>query len=956
MMNDSSGKSQSADTELQRSEEELAIAKARLDLAMSLSGVASWAWDMVSNEVIADDTLKKLFGFSPSESPATEQFLDRIDGRDRDRVAQAMERTLAGGGPFDEAYRIVRPDGETRYVQARGDVRRSADGIIEDFLGMISDITSRMVRELDLADRELQLRRVLDNSLAFLLVITADGSIVDVGQPVCEFVGMTRDQMIGDMLCELPWMNYSRESVATTKSMVEQAATGETVRRDIQVRRLDGSFGVIDFMISPIKDADGQIRFLIPTGVDVYDRKLAEDQARTSNAKLRVLFDQSYFYTGILDLDGNLTDINDAALVPFGFERKKVIGVPFWDTPWWYGQPESQAKLRENFARAVAGESYREELPYTGRNNATCISDFVFTPAVDDDDRVVFIVANGSDVTERYRYQQTIRLNEERIRLATAAAGMATFHIDPVTQKFYWSEELRRLIGRSERQQVDSPGEKMPDWIHPNDQAAVRDLIQVVLRDLNNADHSLDHRIVLGDGEVRYVRLQIRAIYETTSAADKESKHVSLIVGTLLDVTRQRQIEQQLRYERRLAQAASQAKSTFVANMSHEIRTPMTAILGYAELIRDRIDDSEACAHLQTIRRNGGYLLDIINDILDLSKIEAGKLDVELERFQPARVLEDVKSIMDVRAKHAGLSLQVHFDGKLPKVIQSDAKRLKQILINLIGNAIKFTKKGDVTIRVRHSAKGDQLPDGDLLATSVANTVARGMLYFDIIDTGIGMSQQQQERLFKPFSQGNATVTRQFGGTGLGLAISKRLAEMLGGQISVTSAEGVGSTFTASICTGDLDEIQMVNYADPESRVHKGNLQPLPRLACRVLVVDDRYDIRFLSKRLLTDAGATVDECEDGQFAVDHVAATLGTDKCPDLILLDMQMPNLDGYETARVVRNLGYTRPIIALTADAMQGDMNECLAAGCNDYLSKPIDAYRLVEMVAKMTSGKA
>ena len=434
----------------------------------------------------------------------------------------------------------------------------------------------------------------------------------------------------------------------------------------------------------------------------------------------------------------------------------------------------------------------------------------------------------------------------------------------------------------------------------------------------------------------------------------------------------------ELEQARAAAESASQSKSAFVANMSHEIRTPMTAILGYADLIRDRITDEESVEHLRTIRRNGDYLLEIINDILDLSKIEAGKLDISSEPFELAKVIEDVRSIMEVRAREGGLELAVEFDGKLPHKIHSDAKRLKQILINLVGNAIKFTRQGRVRIRLKFE-RGERVrpvKNGD------HSLDANPKLYIDVDDTGIGMNEEQLQKLFRPFTQGDSSVSRHFGGTGLGLAISKRLAEMLGGEITATSALGVGSTFTVSVATGDLAMAEMVDFNDEliacvslstgTQATASTEVEPAidsQRLNCHILVVDDRRDIRFLSKMLLTKAGATVDECEDGQLAVGYLKQVFAERRqpsgdtepeslrpaarmAPDLILLDMQMPNLDGYETARALRKLGYAGPIIALTADAMQGDMNECLNAGCNDYLSKPIDAALLVAKVARLT----
>jgi CheY-like chemotaxis protein len=265
-------------------------------------------------------------------------------------------------------------------------------------------------------------------------------------------------------------------------------------------------------------------------------------------------------------------------------------------------------------------------------------------------------------------------------------------------------------------------------------------------------------------------------------------------------------------------------------------------------------------------------------------------------------------------------------------------------LINLIGNAIKFTHHGKVQVRLRFDPE-------------------RWQLHFEVVDTGIGISPEQMKRIFSPFSQGDVSVSRNFGGTGLGLVISQRLAEMLGGTLTAKSIEGTGSTFSFSITTGNDEALKLVDYNslpfEAQMQLSSRQIVTIPgesiRLSCRVLVVDDRRDIRYLSRYILTKAGAAVHECEDGLIAVDHMSASLDQAVQPDLILLDMQMPNLDGYATARAIRSLGYTGPIVALTADAMQSDMNNCIEAGCNDYLSKPIDRTELLAKVAELTNRK-
>jgi len=423
---------------------------------------------------------------------------------------------------------------------------------------------------------------------------------------------------------------------------------------------------------------------------------------------------------------------------------------------------------------------------------------------------------------------------------------------------------------------------------------------------------------------------------------------IALLVSTLQAKLRDRDRQYKVRDLLVAAQQASQSKSAFVANMSHEIRTPMTSILGYAKLLSGLIQDEEAKSYLTTIRRNGDFLLEILNDILDLSKIEAGKFDIDISGFDVSGLLDDVRTIMALRADERDLRLTVEYETKIPQVIQSDAKRLRQILVNLIGNAVKFTKEGEVKVMVGHR----RLRSPAATSATVHSKGDRDTLRISVIDTGVGMTTEQQERLFQPFSQGDAGITQQFGGTGLGLIISKRLAAMLGGDIEFSSEFGKGSTFTLTIDIGKIGDVPWVETSERKAPVADFVEEEDIRLNANFLIVDDRRDIRFLSKHILTKAGGTVTEAEDGLLAIETVKDAIAHGETFDLILLDMQMPNLDGYETARHLRKLGYAGPIIALTADAMQGDMTKCLQAGCNDYLSKPIDANRMLKTVAEMT----
>jgi len=389
------------------------------------------------------------------------------------------------------------------------------------------------------------------------------------------------------------------------------------------------------------------------------------------------------------------------------------------------------------------------------------------------------------------------------------------------------------------------------------------------------------------------------------------------------------------------AQTANRTKSEFLANMSHEIRTPLTAIIGYAELVEHSLPEHAAAdtvQSLRTIRRNGDHLLQIINDILDLSKIEAEQLAILREPVALCDLMREVVRLLEGRAREKGIELRLIFRGLVPETLHTDALRLKQVLINLIGNAIKFTDQGSVEFTV-------EVVEGE----------AHAALEFRVTDTGIGMTRQQLNRLFQPFTQADASTSRRFGGTGLGLAISQRIAKKLGGGIEVTSELGVGSTFTLRLPLTPEECARLIrpNLNAPAATEARQRSLRFSR-ACQILLAEDGLDNQRLIRRLLESAGATVRVADDGVAACEAVESGQGSPF--DVILMDMQMPRLDGYAATRRLRKVGCTTPIIALTANAMAGDSEKCLLAGCDDYLAKPITRDRLLAAVEKqLTSSR-
>jgi len=683
-------------------------------------------------------------------------------------------------------------------------------------------------------------------------------------------------------------------------------------------------------------------------------RKIEKEEAE--NLALLEASENSVF---TIDREGNTTYVNPAMLRLLEVDDPSaLVGQPFLPERFWLN-PQDRVPLLEELE---SGNTDVKELSLKTSRGKRIYAALFFTftknanGQINGSQGVLYDVTDKKELATLREAEQALRESERRYRLLAENAKDVIWTSDLDLRLTYVSPSVKLLRGYTA---AETMSQTAAELLAPSSAAVA---LQALGEQLALAKEHQDAATRTWTRELEFTRNDGSTLWaevKVSFVCGEDGEPVGL-VGVVRDVTERRLADEELKqyavtleaanramHESYLAaQSATKTKTEFLANMSHEIRTPMTAILGFADVLAERLERPEDTEAIETIKRNGQYLLRIINDILDLSRIETGNLQVERIPCSPQEIVEGVVSLMKVRADGKRLALVTEYAGPIPTVVTTDPLRLKQILINLVGNAVKFTETGTVRIVV------------ELVQTEGHEPKLR----FDVIDTGLGMNAHQIKRLFRPFVQGDTSTTRKYGGSGLGLTIAKRTADLLGGDVTVASAPGKGSTFSVIIPTGPLGGVPLPGppsqRPSAEEPATPAAARPATQLNCRILLAEDGPDNQRLIALVLRKAGAEVTVVENGQQALDQV---LGPRPEPpetpdrgakpfDVILMDMQMPVLDGYEATRRLRDAEYRGPIIALTAHAMKGDREKCIGAGCDDYIAKPIDHKRLAEIVAQ------
>jgi len=826
-----------------------------------------------------NDDLLRVTGYNAAELAAMRP-TDLFRGPDRHLIAAAIRQVLETGEAAAEAELTTKDGRQIPYFFTGRRVEVAGETCI---VGMGVDISERRRVEQALREREQRFQDITENSREWIWEIDADRCYTYCNSVVERILGYRPEELLGKHFWEL----FHPDERAELKRAAEEVFGQRRPFRGFVNRNVHKSGRSVWLSTSgvPVLDADGRLVGYRGADIDITERLLAEEAARAREIRLQrqnqVWMDLSRSKTIAQgDLRAALRRITEAAARTLGVER---VGV------WLFSEDGRRLRCHDLYEASLNRHSENTELEMTCRQ-ACC-------RALEENRTIAAHDAQADPRTREFRrdYLGPLGISstlDVPIRIGSEVVGVVCHeHVGPARQ---WTLDEQHFAG------------SLADFVALTIEADERRRAEARLRE--HAD-----LLAAKNQELRAQRQELlaanRALAEARSAAE----------------------------------AANRAKSHFLANMSHEIRTPLTAVLGFAEtLLEPGLSERDRHDAVRAIRSNSDHLLQIINDILDIARIEAGQLTVERLACSVVAVVTEVAELMRPHAAAKHLKFEVDYVTSLPETIPTDPTRLRQILLNLVGNAIKFTERGNVLIRLAWS-DGRHGPPG-----------VGPRLRLQVIDTGIGMTAEQVRRVFEPFTQADETTTRKYGGTGLGLAISRRLAELLGGRLSVVSVPRQGSTFTLELPTGRADNVRLI---DPRSQVrHPAEEQPtpsetrLPRLSGRILLAEDGVDNQRLLVLVLSKAGAEVTAVDNGQLAVERALAAQAEGRPFDVILMDMQMPVMDGYQATRLLRQRGYTGAVIALTAHAMRGDRERCLAAGCDDYLAKPIERKTLFALLKR------
>ena len=898
--------------------------------ALRGAAMAGWTWRCQSDTLLFAPLYQDILGDRQARLEHTlADWLAEVHRDDRARLSQAFRQHFDGQAPgvFNCEFRLRHSDGHWRWLLARGAVlTRASDGAATQASGIVCDISERKL------DEESRMRCMLEAAPEAMLVADIEGKVHYANQigarcfgyPLAELTGMSLDQLVP-------------ESTAS-QSAGDPQARHSLPGRVMMARRRDGTHFPAKVSLSPLRMA-GQV-FSIVSLRDMTQRQRAEEALHASSERYRLIVQTAAEGIWMTDADGKTTFVNPKMAHMLGYTVQEMLHRPMLD----FMDRDSQLLMQRRLAShgSLASQPDQVDFRFFRKDLSSLWGLLSSTSLQSENGEPGGTLAMITDITERR--QASIALSNSSQRMASVFGAVTNGLVvqDSHGHILESNAAAERMLaaspaGNSLWQAIREDGSAFDQNSHPvhitlSTGVAMRDVLMGVQQP---------------DGSLSWLSVNTEAIRD-------EYGKVGMVVASLTDITYHKRSEsalrelnehleervaqrtEQLDQAKQVAEEASLAKGQFLANMSHEIRTPMNGVIGMANLALKTELEPRQRDYLEKIRFAGEHLLGIIDDILDISKIEAGKLEIERVNFSFDHVVQTLMTVVAPRAAGKNLELVFEIDPQLPAVLVGDPLRLGQVLINYANNAVKFSEQGSITIKVR----------------KVVADARHCLVRFEVCDHGIGLSQDEMSKLFQSFQQADTSTTREYGGTGLGLAICKQLAQLMGGDVGVDSRPGAGSTFWFTANLGISDQAapamldSMVRTAAAMRASADAALVMRTLKDARILLVEDNTFNQQVALELLEEAGASVCLANNGEEALDLLRQTQF-----DCVLMDVQMPLMDGLQATRHIRadpQLAHLR-VLAMTATATSEDRVRCLDAGMDDFISKPIQPAMMYQTIA-------
>ncbi len=907
-------------TEKVIAQKEIEENRERFELAVKGSSDGIWDWDLNTNELYMSPQWKAQIGYQDHElENKFENFENNLHPDDHSRVFQTFQKYL--NRELDEyniEFRFKHKDGSYRWILARGVALWDDKKKPYRMSGSHTDITQRKEAEAELQSSQKFLDELIHGVHEGIGIVDKNEVITYCNAAYASIFDTTPEQMTGKNL--INFLNDEARKIVSRQT--DKRKKGEITIYEIPLITQKGNEKYIRVSASPRYDETGRYIGAFGAILDISTRKDVERDLQNSKIRYQNAERITHLGSWQMNIQTGETNWSEEFFRICGYKPGSIE--PSTETGMQIIHPDDRERAGKALEEAIkTGKPYSIEKRIVRPNGNIRWVHSQGEIFYDKKNQPWKLIGSFLDITDRKEAEEVIKQNTARLKKAQNVAHLGSYEWDLLNDQIHWSDEMYTIHGIKKKNKNRNFEEYVEAFIHYEDQEKFRLHFERI--SLKRKTSSLEYRIIKPDNSMRWVENEF-------SLEKNKNGELIKIIGTVHDITDRIEAFNTITEAKEAAEVANRTKSEFLANMSHEIRTPLNAILGFTEILKTKLDEEKYKEYLKSIDASGKTLLTLINDILDLSKIEAGKLDLQYQPTNAYDIFKEIERIFSWKIKEKGLEFALQIDGTIPKALLLDETRLRQILLNLVGNAVKFTHEGYIKLSAFRKASSKDTSNIDLIIS--------------IEDTGIGIREDQQKSIFDAFHQQAGQNNAQYGGTGLGLAITRRLVEMMDGEISLESATNAGSTFTVILKNIPVSSVSESQQVQTEVIPIAMEFEP-----ATVLVVDDIPQNRVLVREYLDEFRLNVLEASNGLESIEMARK----DK-PDLILMDIKMPIMDGVEATKILKSETATQkiPVVALTASAMKEDRDRIIQLGCNGYIQKPVSKQELLTELQKHLDG--